>query len=136
MVDYNSWYAELAFGGLEDEQQAQVVLALQGQQMEADDPPSAGKFKDLADEDGAKERCVDKYFGPDDEYFDDKRMVFYLLSDTGSMFEVSEPYGDDLSFESKQAQSLLLQEIRLSVLLNRVRLHPDDHRSALRSSIM
>ena len=49
------------------------------------------------------------------ELFDDEWLVFYMLSDTVSLLDVSMPFGPDQELEAeKQANSLLLLEIMLS----------------------
>ena len=45
----------------------------------------------------------------------DEPLVFYMLSDTGSLLDVSKPFGCDQALEAeKQANSLLLLEIMMS----------------------
>jgi len=113
-------FKPLAFGGLNQEREMQAALE-QYIATVLDDSPEHYMPPDSTDEKLYVLSPIDKYL--DTEYFDDKKMRFYLLSETGSLFNVSEPFGEDLyNWNMRHENRILLLEIRLSMLLHRVRL--------------
>jgi hypothetical protein len=117
-------YNSFAFNGISDEQQMHAEFETWLEETLSDahaepDPVSEDPFQHQFEYQGWS--VVDHYFGY--EKFDDNRLVFYMPSDTGSMFNVSEGYDDGPRAARKHAYDQLLLEIRLSLLLNRLRCH-------------
>jgi hypothetical protein len=117
-------YNSFAFNGLTDEQLMHAEFEAWLEELGGDEP----EYTDSVHIEGDSFQhqfqyqgwsVVDHYF--DYEKFDDDRLVFYIPNDTGSLFSTSEGYDRGPQAEMKHANDQLLLEIRLSVLLNRLR---------------
>ena len=114
MAQRLEFYDQHAFGGIEIERLMHHTWEQEFlQDMDADAVPVWP-----SEYHGAN--VVDRYL--DTEYYDlDRMQMVYFVSDTGSMFNVSEPFGCESEHATNEASRQLALEIRLSVLLNRLR---------------